>query len=137
MAIETVSCAQNPRRGFGLKWPADNNFPARNPKALVPEAHLSKHNARSVARDPACAAEVRVVLSGGDQFVTKLFALIGSEDRHAGILMDRLHGGAKIPTSPKTGEKCGAIAFLQSVGSRWFGNICSCLLLWTTYAGLR
>jgi len=45
------------------------------------------------------------VLSGGDQFVTKLFALIGGEDRHAGILMDRLHGGAKIPTSPKTGEK--------------------------------
>jgi hypothetical protein len=42
MAIETVSCAQNPRRGFGLKWPADNNLPARNPKAL-PSCRQAQH----------------------------------------------------------------------------------------------
>lgn len=69
------------------------------------------------------------MLSGGDQFVAKLLTLIGSENRHRGILMDGLLGGGEIPTFPKTEEKCGAIAFLQSVGSRRFGNICSCLLL--------
>ena len=76
-------------------------------------------------------AEVEVVLSGRDQFVAKLLALLWREDRHGGILMDWPHAGCEIPILPKSRRSGAPISFRPNSGSLRFGNICSCLLRWT------